>query len=318
VVTASNAAVNQLLLYSPAGVLLNTIATGGQGGVGGNAGGIAQNRDRLAVVNFGSNDVSIFLKDRATGSLQFERIVSVAAGPVSVALDEGHLYVLTDKSVESHPIGSGGVSGAADGAAALLVGDGSAAQVGILTNQIIVTEKSNMIESVDLSGQGAIDGPAVLTQNIPANVDTPFGLVTRGPKAYVSIAHANEISLVQNNTVREVTGSGTQKSPCWLALDGNFLFSANSPSHSVSRFRVNGEQIVPAAPVAATFNGNPTDIAYASLTNSSGLAAVIDSDGSVTHLSVFDVDAGGNLGLQGVATIATTTVNGVAIVNFGS
>ena len=57
-------------------------------------------------------------------------------------------------------------------------------------------------------------------QNIPANVDTPFGLVTRSNDAYVTIAHADEISLVRNGQVLTVTASGTQHAPCWLALVG--------------------------------------------------------------------------------------------------
>jgi len=318
VVTASNTALNQLLIYSPTGVFLRSIPTGGRGGVGGNSGGIAQNRDRIAVVNFGSNTVSIFAKDELTGKIEHERTIPTAAGPVSVALDAGHLYVLTGKSVESHALdGAGHVGVQADGAAALLVGDGSAAQVGILQGQLILTEKSNAIETVNLDARGAISGRAVSTANIPANVNAPFGLITRGPDAYVTIAHANEISLVQNNSVVTVTSSGTQSAPCWLALDGPFLFSSNSPSHSVSRYIVQGRQIAQATAVAATFNGSPTDIAYAHTGNHGGLAAVLDSDGTVSHLSLFRVDASGNLGLQGLATIATPTTNGVAVVNFG-
>jgi hypothetical protein len=318
VVTASNTASNQLLVYSPTGALLKVIATGGQGGVGGNSGGIAQNHDRLAVVNFGSNTVSVFSKDAASGSLKLESLVPVSAGPVSVALDERHLYVLTAKSVESHPIDQrAGVSPRADGAAALLVADGSAAQVGILPGQLILSEKSNAIEAVGLNGNGAVGGRAVATRNIPANVDTPFGLVTRGNDAFVTIAHANEIGLVRNNTVTAVTGSGTQASPCWLALDGNFLFSSNSPSHSVSRYVVSPQGLVQATAVAATFNGNPTDITFAKLGNAGGLAAVVDANGTVSHLSIFRVDAAGNLALQGLATINTPTTNGVAVVKFG-
>ncbi len=317
VVTSSNTAVNQLLLYSPTGSLMKAIPTGGQGGVSGNAGGIAQNRDRLAVVNFGSNNVSIFVKDSTTASVRLERIIPVAAPPVSVALDRDHLYVLTTKSVESHPIDDrAGVSPAADGSTALLIGDGSSAQVGILPGQLVITEKSNAIEGVNLDGHGAVRGAAVLTRRIPANVNAPFGLITRGANAYVTIAHANEISLVQNNEVRTVTGSGTQMAPCWLALDGPFLFSSNSPSKTVSRYVVAGDQIVQAVPVAATFNGNPTDIAFSHSTETTGLTAVVDSNGSVSHLSMFKVDASGRLDLQDVATIATPTVNGVAIVNF--
>jgi len=317
IVTASNTPSNQLLVYSPTGSLVKVIATGGQGGAGGNAGGIAQNHDRLAVVNFASNSVSVFAKDRASGNLRLESLVPVAAGPVSVALDETHLYVLTAKSVESHPIDiRSGVNARADGAAPLVVGDGSAAQVGVLPGQLIVSEKSNTIEAVALDARGVIRGGAVKTRNLPANVDAPFGLITRGSDAYVSIAHANEISLVRNNTVLAVTSSGTQSAPCWLALDGPFLFSSNSPSHSVSRYVVSGQQIVQATAVAATFNGNPADIAYASTGLNGGLAAVVDANAAVSHVSIFRVDAAGNLGLQGLATINTPTANGVAIVNF--
>ena len=98
-----------------------------------------------------------------------------------------------------------------------------------------------------------------------------------------------------------------------MAIDGPFLFSANSPSHSVSRFAVYGQQIVQDAAVAATFNGNPTDIAYRA-----GLAAVIDANATLSqsHLSIFQVDEDGNLNLQGLATINNTATNGVAIVDF--
>jgi hypothetical protein len=318
IVTASNADSNQLLIYSPAGALLESVPTGGQGGVAGNAGGIAQNHERLAVVNFASNNVSIFTKDFATGALRLESIIPVSAGPVSVALNEDHLYVLTGQSVESHPIDARtGVSPSADGAGALLIADGSAAQVGILPGHLILSEKSNAIETVNLNGHGAVSGNAVLTKNIPANVNTPFGLVTRGNDAYVTIAHANEISLVRNNTVLTVTGSGTQSSPCWLTLDRQFLYSANSPSHSVSRFVVSGEQIVQATPIAASFNGSPTDITSARLGLNNELMAVVDGNGTVSHLSIFKIDVAGNLSLQGLANIDTPVANGAAIVYFG-
>ncbi len=315
VVTASNTAANQLLVYSPAGKLLRTIATEGQGGVGGNAGGIAQNHRRLAVVNFGSGTVSVFVKDRAHANLQLESVIQAVASPVSVAFGDDHLYILSTTHVESHPIDSNGaigVAATADGVAGLLHADGSAAQVGKLRGQLIITEKSNVIESVNLSRTGAVSGNATLVSGIPANVNAPFGLVTRGNDAYVTIAHANEISLVRHDVVLAVTGSGTQSAPCWLALDGPYLFSANSPSHSVSRYVVYGDTITQQAAVVATFNGNPTDITYGS-----GLAAVVDgnSTAGVSHLSTFSVDERGNWTLHAAATINGVATNGVAIVS---
>jgi hypothetical protein len=309
VVTASNTATNQLLIYSSTGVLLDKIPTQGQGGVSGNAGGIAQNYDRLAVVNFGSGNVSVFVKDFERATLRLESVIRSIASPVSVAFGDDHLYILTTTHVESHAIDRGGVSANADGATALLIADGSAAQVGAVDGELIISEKSNAIESVQLNRVGAVAGKATRVGNIPANVNTPFGLVTHGNDAYVTIAHANEISLVRNDEVLTVTGSGTQSAPCWLALDGPFLFSANSPSETVSRYAVYGQVIVQDAAVAATFNGDPTDIAYRA-----GLAAVVDANGTVSHVSIFHVDEDGNLGLQGLATINNVATNGIAIV----
>jgi len=309
VVTASNTTHNQLMVYNTAGALLEQLPTGGAGGVSGNAGGIAQDHDRLAVVNFGSGNVSVFGKDRGHAALRFEKLVPALTNPVSVAFGNHHLYILTASYIESHRIDRYGVEAAADGEAKLVIGDGSAAQVGTLRGQLVISEKSNAIETVNLDGQGAVSGATRLVAHIPANVNAPFGLATRGNDAYVTIAHANEISLVRHDAVLAVTGSGTQSAPCWVTLDGPFLFSANSPSKSVSRYAVYGEKIIQDAAIVTTFNGNPTDITYRN-----GLAAVIDANGSVSHVSIFDVDGDGNFTLKGLATINSTATNGVAIV----
>ena len=79
----------------------------------------------------------------------------------------------------------------------------------MLPNALIISEKSNVIETVALSPDGEISGTPVLAQNIPANVNAPFGLVTRGNDAYVTIAHADELSLVRNGTVLTVVSSVT-------------------------------------------------------------------------------------------------------------
>ncbi|GLQ91732.1 hypothetical protein [Dyella acidisoli] len=309
VVTSSNAASNELLVYNTHGALVEQSKTGGAGGVTGNAGGIAQNHDLLAVVNFGSGNVSIFKKGSDQVPLQLEKVVPAVNNPVSVAFGRNHLYILTATYIESHPIDRYGVSATADGEAKLVIADGSAAQVGVLRGQLIISEKSNAIETVNLTDQGAVSGSTKLVANIPANVNTPFGLATRGNDAYVTIAHANEISLVRNDSVSAVTSSGTQMAPCWVTLDGPFLFSANSPSLSVSRYTVYGQKIVQEAAVVAKFSGKPTDITYRD-----NLAAVIDANGSVSHVSIFDVDGDGNFNLKSSATINNPTTNGVAIV----
>jgi hypothetical protein len=307
VVTASNAASNQLLVYNTAGKLMQTLSTQGQGGVSGNAGGIEVEGGLVAVVNYGSNNVSLF--QRGGDGLHLVQVVSTVAKPVSVAFGPAHLYVLGATEVESHWMFGPFVNSGADGSAKLLVADGSAAQVVVADGQLLVTEKSNEIETVALGSEGAIDGMATAVKNIPANVNTPFGSVARGNDVYVTIAHANEISLVRDGAVLTTTSSGTQMAPCWLTLEGPFLFSSNSPSMSISRYAVYGQKIVQDAAVAAMLNGAPTDIAFAG-----GMIAVIDGNGPVTHLSMFSVDEDGNLTLLQAADTITGAANGVGIV----
>jgi hypothetical protein len=218
VVTASNADQNQLLVYDTSDTLIQTIPTQGQGGAGGNAGGVTARGSMVAAVNFGSKSVSIFRRE--SQRLGMKQLIPTGSSPVSVAFGHDHLYVLGTTEVESHRVFGSYVSPSADGVAPLLVADGSSAQVGVLDSQLVITEKSNVIETVNLLEDGAVTGSAALVQNIPANVNAPFGLVTRGNNAYVTIAHADEIALVRNGSVLTVTGSGTQHAPCWLTLVG--------------------------------------------------------------------------------------------------
>jgi len=306
VVTATNAASNQLLVYDAKGNLLQTLSTQGKGGAGGNSGGIEARNNVVAVVNFGSDSVAIF--ERGVAGLHLTQVVPTAAGPLSVAFGPDHLYILGKATVESHRMFGNNISAGGDGVVSLLKSDGSAAQVGVLPNELIITEKSNAIETVELLPGGSVTGVATLALNIPSNVNAPFGLVTRGNDAYVSIAAADEISLVRDGDVLATTSTGMQHAPCWLALAGPFLYSTNTASHSISRFAVYGQKIVSDAPVAAAMNGGPTDVATAD-----GLLAAIDIAGTVTHISIFTVDEDGNLKLR-VADTINGHANGVAFV----
>ena len=130
VVTASNnPTANQLLVYSPSGKLLQTLSTKGAGGATGNAGGVQTSNGLVAVVNFGSQSVSIFQVGH--DGLSLTQVVPSVANPVSVAFGENHLYILGATRVESHAIFGDFVNTSPDGVSTLLVGDGSAAQVGV-------------------------------------------------------------------------------------------------------------------------------------------------------------------------------------------
>jgi hypothetical protein len=303
VTSSNNPAGNQLLVYDDGGTLMQTASTNGLGGVSGNAGGIAATPDSVAVVNFLSQSVSIF--DVTASGVQFRQVISTLSRPVSVAFGKDHLYILGTTWIESHRIAGGDVDAAPDGSASLVIGDGSAAQVGVLADQLLVTEKSNTVEVVGLLG-GVVSGPAANVE-IPAGSNTPLGLVTRGANGYVTIAHSDEVGLVKNGSLIALTGSGTQHAPCWLTLVGAYLFSSNSPSHSISRYVVTGTQVVLDAPIVATTAGAPTDIA------SFGHRVAVLDGGTATHLTQFDVDDAGAL-QQRAQSVVNTGANGVAVI----
>jgi hypothetical protein len=303
VTSSNNPAGNSLLAFDATGALVQTTSTGGLGGVSGNAGGIATAGHLVAIVNFGSTSVSVF--ELTHDGFALTDVISTLSQPVSVAFGHGHLYVLGTTSIESHTLNGADVEAASDGSATLLRADGSAAQVGVVGDQLLITEKSNTVEVVDLQA-GAVTG-AVTAVDIPAGSDTPLGLTTRGSAGYVTIAHSDEVGLVKGGQLVSLVGSGSQHAPCWLALVGQYLYSSNSPSHSISRFVVSGTQLVLDAQVVATTAGAPTDIGAFG-----NVVGVLDG-GAQTHLTQFAVDDDGNL-QQIAVSVVNTGANGVVVV----
>ncbi len=117
-------------------------ADGHGGGVGGNAGGIVADHGQVALINFGSNNMTVLARD-----------------------------------------------------------DSTAAQVGFIRGELIVTAKNNAVEDVKLDRRGALTGAASMAAGIPANVDTTIGRVTRGIEVQVKITHREEITIVCDGTV---------------------------------------------------------------------------------------------------------------------
>jgi hypothetical protein len=313
VVTSSNAQVNQLLVYDSTGTLVQTVPTQGQGGVGNNAGGIASQNSTVAVVNFGSQSVSVL----ALGDHGFtlRSVLSTVSPPVSVAFGKDHLYILGTTTVESHRIQAPStIDATADGVATLSRADGSSAQVGVVGDQLVISEKSGAIEVVDLRDGAPVGAPVEV--DIPADSDTPFGLVTRGSNGYVTIAHSDEISLIKDGQLVALAATGSnfpngpgQQAPCWITLVGPYLFTSNSPSHTISRLVATGSSITLDAPVVAGTTGAPIDIAA----QGDLLAVVEDNGGGQAHLTQFSIDADGAL-TQTATTAISSPANGVAIV----
>jgi hypothetical protein len=311
IVTSSNTADNHLRVYDTAGTLIQEVPTLGQGGAGGNAGGIATTNGIVAVVNFGSQTVSLFSRDE--GGFELRQTIPSSSQPVSVAFGKTHLYVLGTTTVESHRMGPDGVEPDADGTAGLLVADGSAAQVGVAGDELIVTEKSGTIERVQLR-EGAVSGTPAAVALAEGRSDGPFGLTTRGSNVYVTFAGSDVVGVVKNGrqtafAATGIPGGAGQHAPCWIAVVGPYLFTTNSPSHSVSRLIAGGANILLDDPVAAQTAGAPIDVAAGG-----DLLALVELDGGgASHLTQYRIDQDGNL-TRTVSTPIASAANGIAIV----
>ena len=210
--------------------------------------------------------------------------------------------------VESHLIFGRLVDPNPDGVVALLKSDGSAAQVGVLPDSLVITEKNSVIETIGLLFDDSVSGLPALVMHIPSNVDTPFGLVTRGNNAYVTIAHADEISLVRNGSVLTTTPSGTQHAPC--------RGSSGRPVPVLRQF----SRWRPATPFTGRRSfrmppSPPPSTEAPPIPSGAGMVAVIGAGlGATTHLSIFNVDEDGDLAVNGSADM-NVAANGVAIVS---
>jgi DNA-binding beta-propeller fold protein YncE len=196
------------------------------------------------------------------------------------------------------------------------VADGSAAQVAVAGDELIVTEKTGAVERVQLR-EGAVFGTPVAVALAEGRSNTPFGVTTRGSNVYVTFADSDTIGLVKNDRQTAfaavgIPGGTGQHAPCWIAVVGPYLFTTNSPSHSVSRLIAGGANILLDDPVAAQTAGAPIDVAA-----EGDLLALVESDGGgASHLTQFRIDEDGNL-TRTVSTPIASAANGIAIVTGG-
>lgn len=311
VVTASNDMNdNKLVVFDASGNLLQSLSTNGKGGVPANktGGGVVNQGHLVAVINYGSQNVSLFKQNGNTFTLS--QVIPSDSQPVSVAFGHDHLYILGTTTIESHALDGDKVALDADGSSKLLKADGSSAQVGVLTNQLIVSEKNNTIELISLQNGVVTSTITPVELPPPPKNDTPVGLATEGNTAYVTIAHSDEVGLVRDGKLQKVSSSQGQHAPCWLAVMGSSLFCSNTPSKTISIYKVSASDIALEQVVAATIQtgGLPSDIDA-----QNGIVAVLDTGEGPAHISQFQVDNSGKLQLLNTA-MTEHTANGVAIV----
>jgi DNA-binding beta-propeller fold protein YncE len=322
VVTMTNdPTANQIKVYDArTNALLQTVATRGKGGAGGNARGVRQlDGELFAAVNNGSNTVSVFRRDG--NELRFDKLVTTSSAPVSIDFGNDHMYVAGATTVDSFVVDRNRVEWK-DGTAFLeLAGGGvppagSTAQVGVLSEKrLLVTLKTDPDPgTVDIIAlrDGAVDG-APTAISAPSGTLTPFGFVVNPDgTAVITLAHSSQLGLLRDEAFSAVIGA-TQTADCWATRVGKYVFTANTGSGTLSRFVATGNNIFVDSSVAATVvtGGAPADIDA-----NHGVLGVIDHGTGQSHLSLWTLNEFGELAVIGSPiNIGVANANGVAIMS---
>jgi len=317
--SSANGATNFLAVINTQTKQITYVPTGGSGGASGNAGGVAVQGSVAAVVNFGSSNVSIFV--RRGNAMEPMQVIKTASPPVSVAFGNNHLVVLELTTAESFPVYGDTVGASADGTVPLLRGDGTAAQIVTYDGGVAYTEKSGSVAELSLSidGVAGLSGPNVAVPlPPPPNNNTPFGLIGRGANIYLTVAHSDLETLVVNGQIVSTAVGPTPytdqfgniiHAPCWNTLSGQFLFAADSPGNQLLRYLVSDTSVFLDKQNVAKLAGSPTD-----LTAVGALLGVIDGgNGTVSNASLFDMSSEGELTLRFAVKIPSP-INGAAII----
>jgi len=292
--------------------LVNTLPTGGKGGAGGNAGAVQFRDENGAVVNFGSNTVSRLVRDE--GSVRLAGTIPLAANcvqPLSVALKERHAFVVGTNCAESHSWPSGYVDGNA-----VSLPDNSAAQIVTGDSWSAVTLKSGSVLALGLTANGALNGSSTTVTLPPDANNTPLGAAFWGDILGFNPAHSPDSFALVNKTGDVFPVLGPQpayptNAPCWLAKGaGNIWYAGNSPGQAISIFFSDGQggTFYKSVPVG----GVPTDVSVSP--DGNWLAVIFTaSDGSGGRISVFSIDANGDLSLAATSDpVGIASFNGVA------
>jgi hypothetical protein len=287
------------------------LLTDGNGGASTNA-GILQFGDNLgAVANYGSNNVNPLV--RYDDFIAIGPTISLPAGclkPDSVALTPEHLFVVGTNCAESLEWPSGMVDGSV-----VKLTDPSAAQIAVGKSWAAVTLTSGSVLQLPLNPGGALTG-AQFKVTLPMDADmVPLGEAFWGDILGFTPAHSPDSFAVvnKNRTVFPIVGPAPpypHNAPCWVAKGpGSVWYTGNSPGHAISIFFTDGQGGVfyKSVPLA----GAPSDVA---VSPDGKWLAVIYVAGGDGYISVFSIDAYGDLSPKPVATSSAlvSTISGVA------
>ncbi|MFG6486978.1 hypothetical protein ACG04R_09865 [Roseateles sp. BYS78W] len=310
--TANNIVVFRLDTNGAASLsYVTSLATGGAGGAGGNAGLVQFHDDIGAVANYGSNSVTQLV--RQGDFVHVGRSFDLASGctrPVSIALKHDHLYVAGANCVESHDWPSGRLDGTA-----VSLPDASSAQVVAGRSWAAVTMKSGSVLQLPLNREGRLAGTGSVVA-LPAGAnDTPLGAAFWGDLLGFNPAHSpNSLALVSPaRTVYPIAGPTPAfpngNAPCWLVKGpGNLWYSGNTPAKAISIFFSDG--VGGSFYKSVPLPGAPTDL---TVSPDGKWLAVIYTAADGGHIGVYALDAYGDLTPAATTgAIGVPSFNGVA------
>ncbi len=320
VVTSTNGSPNHLVVFrlsTAAAASLSLVGmapTGGNGGASGPGAGAVQFAGEIgAVVNYGSNTVSQFVRTGESINVIGQiKLASNCVKPVSAAISGNQLFVVGATCAESHAWPAGFLDGEV-----VSLADPSAAQIAAGQTWAAVTLTSGSVLQLPLSGVKALAGTSTPVM-LPSDANnTPLGEAFWGNVLGFNPAHSPD-SFALVNSEREVfpvlgpQPAYPSNAPCWLAKGaGNIWYSGNSPGHAISIFFSDSQGGVFYKSVSLA--GAPTDITVSA--DGMWLAVIYTaSDGG--HVALFSIDAYGDLTLAATSpAIGVAAFDGVAISN---
>ncbi|HUJ28384.1 MAG TPA: hypothetical protein VLW85_20320 [Myxococcales bacterium] len=214
------------------GALTQSFALGDTvAGKGGTGGTLSHRGDTVLVTNQASGAV-VFRRFGARLVRRYD-LDTGGAGTLSGAVSDKGQYVVT----ADHILFFANGRSRASGSRALVVGDGSAAQVTVSGEFAYVSEKSGTLEAFPLGADGNLIGAGANVAGIPAGVIVGItgleGLVV-APVAHLA-SNANQSIIPVASGLEQVQLVETKEvAACWAANDGHEACITNPGSMTVS------------------------------------------------------------------------------------
>jgi 6-phosphogluconolactonase len=337
--TTDNASAgNHVLVITRTGAAMSVTGTYATGGLGlgtadglGSQGSVLLSSDSewLFVCNAGSGEISVF-ETLPGGQLQLTDKVSSGGGqPLSLTLHGSLLYVLNaaegtnNDNITAFHFGCGNLTMLPGSSRPLSAASTTPTQVSFDRDgdALVVTEKiAGMIDT----WQVGHDGMAANHQVFMSEGVWPFGFaVGHGSRIFVSeadagVANASSVSSYQLGGSGSLTDFSAkvatdQTAACWLALpyDGNYVYTANAGSATISGFRVGADgslKLLTDPSLPAKTGMHPADMAFSADGNT--VFSLNNGDGTI---SAFGIKSDGALDPKSGLSGLPTTSAGLAV-----